>query len=223
MEASMLARTAIWLFAASFFLLLVFAGVGSQPDARDGVDLDAEQSGGKHELLDDTETISRKHFTLVAPKEWRSLELGFSLTRKLYLSGDGKGVSIFDEHGSPLQVGIMVEQFLTRNSLDEFIASLVNAAKQSDSLKLDVEPTVEDIQLSNETPAKLLTTQFLKPTARRSLQFKLCLKDRDANSWVVSAWIVAGEKSELPVPDSDLAKRLRSLLETFSLSYADSK
>jgi len=174
-------------------------------------------------LFPEIETITRKQFTLSVPKGWRSHRFPNSPNLELYITGDGKGIPIIDEHGSPLQIGMMVERFTKKETLDEGVEDLVEAAKQSPLLALATGPIVENTQLSDKTPAKLVVTQFRKPPARRSLQLKLCLKDGDAHSWVISGWIVAGEKSALPTLQSDLAKRLRELLESFAFRAPPAK
>jgi hypothetical protein len=198
-------------------LVAVFIADPADPAAR------KSPVAGRPAFLPETEILVENQFTLSVPKGWRSQKSLLSSNMLLFMLGDGKGLPALDENGSPLQVGITVERFATEETLDEGIAALVKAAKQASQLRIAAEPTVEETQLRGKTRAKVLTTEFIKPSGRRSLQLKVCLKGRESDAWVVSGWVVAGERSVLPKPDSDLAKRLRALLKTFSLRASDEK
>jgi hypothetical protein len=184
--------------------VLCFATVAQEP-----------KEGRAQETQKQWEVVRAGSASIAAPKDWRSVR---SPQRQmlLYRQGDGIGVPAVDETGAPLQIGLTVERFAkTKESLKEGIEGLVKATKKNPRLEQIGKESMDSLKLADGNDAMLLTMEFVKDTDRHSLQMKMLVKDKEANGWVISGFLVGGKDSKIPTPDSDLAKWLRAHLESF--------
>jgi hypothetical protein len=154
---------------------------------------------------------------IAVPKGWRSFtRLGPNTV--LYRQGAGIGVPALDETKSPLQIGLTVEKFPgSKDPVDEVMGGLVEAAKKAPRLTLLGKEHVQAIKLSDGTEAMLLKAEFIKEESRHSLQLKLVAKDAESNAWIVSGYVVGGNESKWPTPDTSLAKWLEAHITSFCL------
>jgi len=153
--------------------------------------------------------------SIAVPKDWRVVR---SPQRQMVLfrQGDGIGVPAVDETKSPLQIGLTVERFpKTTESLKEGIDGLLKATQKNRRLEQIGKESIDSLKLADGNDAMLLGMEFIKDMDRHSLQMKMLVKDKDANGWVISGFIVGGKDSKIPTPDGDLAKWLRAHLESF--------
>lgn len=154
---------------------------------------------------------------IAVPKGWRRLD---NPTRHMLAmwQGDGKGVPLLEDAGSPLQIGLTVERFpASESSLKEIVNGLVTDASSNPRLELVGEPSTETVTLSDGREAMLLTAEFIKERRRRSLQMKLVAKGADSTVWTASGYLVGGKQSKWPTAESGLAKWLRAHVLSLSL------
>lgn len=168
------------------------------------------------EGIEKIEQYTTKEFTLKVPSEWRKQELGGKFS--LFLQGDGIQLPATDE-GSPLQAGLTVERYENiKESAVDGAKKLGEASKQAPRFKPLVEPTISQIKLSDGSDAALLTVQGIKDGVRSSLQIKLLVKAKGDVGFVVSAFLVGGEKSKIAVSTSSEAKSLIECLKSIALT-----
>jgi len=165
------------------------------------------------------EVVKGEGFGIVAPAGWRNFEAGGRYV--LFRQGDGIGVPMVDENGAPVQVGLTVEKYSgQRGTVEEGIKSLAANARRNPRLVVVGEDVVEKVKLDDGTDAMLLITRFVKDGTRGSLQMKMLAKDQAGNGWVVSAFVVAGKESKLPVAESGVGQWLRAHVASFCLDAA---
>lgn len=168
------------------------------------------------EGIEKLEQYKTKDFTLKVPSEWRKLDLGGKFS--LFLQGDGIQLPATDE-GSPLQAGLTVERYENiKESVVDGAKKLGEASKQAPRFKALGDPTISQIKLPDGSDAALLTVQGIKDGTRSSLQMKLLVKAEGEVGFVVSAFLVGGEKSKIAVPTSSEAKSLIECLKSISLT-----
>src|SRR5262249_32486129 len=95
------------------------------------------------------------------------------------------------------------------------IDGLVKAAQRNRRLKQVGKESIDTLKLADGNDAMFLTMEFIKDKDRHSLQMKMLVKDKDANGWVISGFIVGGKDSKIPTLESDVSKWLRAHLESF--------
>jgi hypothetical protein len=216
-------------------ICLVFLGsigCGDSPDGRktangtspnsqrvdDASETDANSLSNQDELLPGGERITTSEFSVVVPTGWKNDSQFNTATKKLFIVGDGKGVPIFDDMGSPLQLGMEVEHFSEKDTLANRIKLLTEDARTAPARKLESEPEIEEVQLTGDTQALLMHVEMIKEEYRRSLYMKLVAQDQAGTIWVTTGWIVASKESKLPRKDSVLAKRMRTFVQSFELA-----
>ena len=165
------------------------------------------------------EKVSGEGFAIAVPAGWRTFDMGGRMV--LFRQGDGIGVPLVDETGAPIQIGLTVEKFAgTTDTIEEGAKKLAQNARNNPRLKLIGEEKIEPVKLADGTDAMLVTTRFIKEGTRGSLQLKMVVKDQASNGWVVSAFLVSGKESKVPVEDSPLAKWLRAHVVSFCFDGA---
>jgi ankyrin repeat protein len=164
------------------------------------------------------EIYGDEEFCLIIPRGWRQATSDIQLMHpniQLYLSGDGIGVPPVDETGEPLQIGLSVEKTYVQGSLEERATNLVNSFHVDPRLELFGKEHREWLELSDGTPALLLTTEFIKDSYRHSIHMKMLLTDQYDISWVVGGWVVGGKESRVPTEESELTQWLRTYILSF--------
>lgn len=190
-------------------LLLSAAALPSRADAKD--------KPAAAEADRPWRVVKGEGYAMAVPAGWRAVDAPPGRF-VLVLQGIGAGVPIVDENGEPLQIGITVEKFPnTKGSLEDGIKLLAKNAKANPRLELVGAEVVDSLELADGAPAVLLTTQFVKEGTRSSLQLKMLAKDKDANGWVVSAYVVVGKASQLAARDGALATGLAAHVRSFCL------
>ena len=155
---------------------------------------------------------------IAVPKGWRSMD-GIRRTMPIHRQGDGIGVPARDETGAPLQIGLTVERFPPATESTETIAQeLARGAARTRELELVGKESVQAVELSDQTPATLLITEFIKSGTRRSLQTKLIAKDDEGQIWIVTGFLVGGKDSGWPTPESHLAIWLQAHITSLTLT-----
>lgn len=153
-----------------------------------------------------------KEFTLIVPSGWRDQKMPGIV---LYLQGDGIGVPLVDETGDPIQIGLTIERYVNQKGTAlEGARQNAAAAKRNPRLEPVKDPSVEEIKLSDGTPAAYLSVEFIKEGSRRSLQQKVFAKDANSTGWVAIGWIVCGKDSELLEKVPQLPRLLRAHIES---------
>lgn len=168
------------------------------------------------EGIEKLEQYKTKDFTLKVPSEWRKLDIGGKFS--LFLQGDGIQLPATDE-GSPLQAGLTVERHENiKESVFDGAKKLGEASKQAPRFKALGDPTISQIKLPDGSDAALLTVQGIKDGTRSSLQMKLLVKAEGDVGFVVSAFLVGGEKSKIAILTSSEAKSLIECLKSIALT-----
>jgi len=154
--------------------------------------------------------LRTEQFGMGIPQKWNTLPPRANMV--LFIAKQG----IMDETRKPLDVGLSIER-LTKpaNSLDEEAKKLIQRYTQEKSVQVEGQPASEHIKLSDGTDSVLVSLSILA-NERRTFMQKL-LVNGPQNRWVVSGYIIGGEKSILPKSDSDMARKIRAHLQTFTL------
>ncbi len=154
---------------------------------------------------------------IAVPVGWRNVRMSHP-NIALYRSGDGKGLPLLDESGSPLQVGLIVEKFPgSKKTLEEVVNDVLANPTEDPRLKQVGQTKIEEIFLSDGTKALKHSYEFIKEKFRRSLQVKLIVKEQNKTAWVVSYHLVGGKESHWPRIGSKLSLWLDAHLASFCL------
>jgi len=161
--------------------------------------------------------------SIAVPRGWRNLD-GLRPNTLVFRQGDGSVIPPLDDTGQPLQAGLVVEQRRDSGSLREIARELVSGVQRDPRLRPLYTPSIDPVRLSDSTDAVLVTAVFVKDDQRQSLQFKLVARSSDAQTWVVSGFLVGGKGSRWCRAESDLGDWVRAhvLSLTFNASRSQS-
>lgn len=227
MERYSLSRAAILLVVTAFLgceasttqVEMAKTESATAPQSENGFENnDAVQITQTQELLPAGERFTTEEFSVLIPKGWSNSQQLTSGIKKLFIVGDGKGVSVFDDNRAPLQLGMSVEHYPDKELIEDRIRILTEDARTAPQRTLASEPAVEQVELADGTKASLMIVEMIKQETRRSLYMKLLVQDQSGTTWATSAWIVASKDSKLPITDSDLANRMQSFIQSFTLA-----
>lgn len=153
----------------------------------------------------------QKEFSLAVPAGWRELEL-MPGKYVLYLSGDGVGAPLMDETGQPIQTGLAVERYPeTKATPAQGAAHNLKRLAAEEGFRILGEGEVLPLKLSDGTPAVLLSVEFLRTDKDRRCRYeKLFTVTGDGTGWVVTAWIVTGDRSLFAQKHAHVVQRLRA-------------
>lgn len=162
-----------------------------------------------------------EEFSVAVPRGWRRFPLP-AASRPLHLIGDGIGLPALDDTEQPLQAGFMVERFAaTEEPAATGAKENLNGLKTSPLFEILGEPTVQEVKLSDGTPAALLTVEFLRKDKNRKSHFmKLFAKDQNSVGWVVTAFLVAGKDSQFATKHPEIPRRLKAQVLSFCFDKA---
>lgn len=127
--------------------------------------------------------------------------------------GDGIGIPPIDEHGEPLQAGMIVERREGEFENAEQITNLLLSELTDDpAAELIGEPVRTEIALCDDTPAEFVAVAFNRPAERRKAVFtQVFAIDEAKDGWVASGYLVSG-------PDSAVTD-MESLATTWLASH----
>jgi len=154
--------------------------------------------------------VRTEQFGIAVPQKWANLPPRTNMV--LFIAKQG----IKDETRQPLDVGLSVER-LTKatDSLEDEANRLIDRYKKEKSVTIEGKPKTEHLKLADGHDSLLLSLSLVGNNRRTYMQ-KLLVSGPD-HRWAVSAYVSAGDQSILPKPDSDMSKKLRAHLESFTL------
>jgi hypothetical protein len=154
--------------------------------------------------------LRTEQFAIGIPQKWSNLPPRPNMV--LFIAKQG----IKDETRQPLDVGLSIERLSKpADSLDEEAKKLIQRYSEEKSVQLDGKPTAEHLKLSDGSDSVLVSLS-IHANGRRTYMQKLLVSGKE-HRWVISGYITAGEKSILPKSDSDMARKIRAHLQTFTL------
>lgn len=154
--------------------------------------------------------LKTDQFAIGIPQNWSNIPPRSNMV--MFLAKQG----IKDENRQPLEVGISIERLTkpTEPVSDEAKKLLARYAAEK-TITIEGEPVEQKVKLADGEEAMLISLKIVANNRRTFMQ-KLLINGPE-NRWVVSGYITAGEKSILPNPDSDMAKKVQAHLLTFTL------
>lgn len=158
-------------------------------------------------------TVRRPEFGIIVPGKWT--DDGEFGTMKLYMVGDGRGFPVI-EKGNPIQVGLSVDKYVNdTQSFDDFVTELSANITSDRRLEIIEKDIIKSIKLADGTEGSILVILMKKFPRRQRVQIKLVARKNATECWVVTGWIVGGEKSEIAKMGSPEMKRLLDYIKSF--------
>jgi hypothetical protein len=154
--------------------------------------------------------LRTEQFGMAIPQNWSNLPPRANMV--MFIAKQG----IKDETRQPLEVGMSIER-LTKatDTIDQEAKKLIERYSAEKAMTIEGKPTTEHVKLADGQDAVIVSLTILMNNRQTYMQKLLAASP--AYRWVISAYVTAGDKSIMTRPDSDMARKLRAHLLTFTL------